>query len=161
MVNKKMIILVALIAIMCVAIGAIFLFNTTSYEKVELTPNGTSLEIPMKNMEYLGEVSGIKFWKWNYGSLAAYNSQQANNSSGAFALHVMDELLKNANIEMVDGFKVYRIDASQIDDFVGMDLEGKVYCISLDNETTHDNILICSNDKQEVTHVAQSVEYRN
>ena len=49
----------------------------------------------------------------------------------------------------------------QIFDIIKVNYNGKFYCIPLTNETTHDNILICCNDKNIAAHMAKSVEYKN
>uniref|UniRef100_UPI0025EE4B6D hypothetical protein n=1 Tax=uncultured Methanobrevibacter sp. TaxID=253161 RepID=UPI0025EE4B6D len=46
-------------------------------------------------------------------------------------------------------------------DIIKVNYNGKFYCIPLSNETTHDNILICCNDRDMAVHMAKSVQYKN
>ena len=46
-------------------------------------------------------------------------------------------------------------------DIIKINYNGKFYCIPLSNQTTHDNILICCNNKDMAVHIAQSVQYKN
>ena len=46
-------------------------------------------------------------------------------------------------------------------EIIKVNYKGKFYCIPLSNETTHDNILICCNDKDIAAHMAKSVQYKN
>ena len=46
-------------------------------------------------------------------------------------------------------------------DIIKVNYNGKFYCIPLSNETTHDNIMICCNDKDMAVHMAKSVKYKN
>ena len=66
----------------------------------------------------------------------------------------------------IDGFTCYVINADQlleihIFDIIKVNYNGKFYCIPLSNETTHDNIIICCNDKNMAVHMAKSVQYKN
>ncbi|MBR5954824.1 MAG: hypothetical protein IK021_05395, partial [Methanobrevibacter sp.] len=76
------------------------------------------------------------------------------------------ELIKNGENQNIDNFTCYVINADellkiQIFDIIKVNYNGKFYCIPLTNETTHDNILICCNDKNIAVHMAKSVEYKN
>ena len=75
--NKKIIIITVIILMV---IGVILLaFFNTGYERIEITPNGTSMDIPTNNMKYRGDMQGFKLWSWNYGALITYNNQTAGN----------------------------------------------------------------------------------
>ena len=69
-------------------------------------------------------------------------------------------------MQNIDGFTCYVINADQILevhilDIIKVNYNGKFYCIPLSNETTHDNIIICCNDKNMAVHMAKSVQYKN
>jgi len=46
-------------------------------------------------------------------------------------------------------------------DIIKVNYNGKFYCIPLSNETSHDNIIICCNNKDIAVHMAHSVIYKN
>jgi len=60
--NKKIMIAV-LVLVTCVTSGVILMLNTINYERVDITHNGTSIEIPLNHREYVGDISGVKCWK--------------------------------------------------------------------------------------------------
>ena len=59
---------------------------------------------------------------------------------------------------MINADEVLKI---SIFDIIKVNYNGKFYCIPLSNQTTHDNILICCNNKDVAVHMAKSVEYKN
>ena len=78
----------------------------------------------------------------------------------------MSDLVKNGEVENVDGITCYVLNADElleihVFDFIKVNYNGKFYCIPLHNETSHDNILIISKDKDIAVHMAKSVEYKN
>ena len=48
--NKKIMIGV-LVLVICVTSGVILMLNTINYERVDITHNGTSIEIPLNHRE--------------------------------------------------------------------------------------------------------------
>lgn len=162
--NKKIIIIGALILIICIVAVTTITLTTVNYDRIEITPNGTSIEIPTNNMEYLGDTAGVKIWKWNYGALVTYNSQEGNNTTalvGSLGFNAIKEMVQAGTKEDVNGITIYRIDARELYNSLKIDVNGRFYCIDIVNETTHDNIIICSNDRDTVLHMAQSIEYKN
>lgn len=163
--TKNIIIIGILLVIICILVGAIFgtLTNTVNYERIEIVPNGTSIEIPTNDAQYLGDTEGVKFWNWTNGALITYNSQEGNNAvelSGALGFYAIKELVRSGNSENIDGFTVYQLNSQQLSN-VNVTVNGDVlYCIHLVNETTHDNIVICCKDKDVALHMAKSIEYK-
>ena len=162
--NKKKIIIAVLILIICLVVGVILTINSINYERVEITPNGTSIEIPTDHREYVGDVSGVKCWKWNYGVLLSYDDSSANNSlnfSGiSIGFDMVEKLIKQNSKTIIDGYEVYMLDSNTLESIVKMNIDGKIYCIILDNETNHDTVVICCNDKNTIVHMAQSINYK-
>lgn len=159
--NKKIVLIAAIILI---AVGVVLLtFNNTGYERIELAPNGTSIDIPTNHMKYQGEMQGFKLWSWNYGALITYNNQTAGNGIQitGFSSDSLNELVKSNHSENIDGFTVYTLDGSNLLNSLKINVPGKIYCIYLTNETTSDYIVICCNDKDVTLHMAKSVEYKN
>lgn len=165
--NKK-IIIIGIILLIIIA-GVIFVILTTvDYERIEITPNGTSIEVPANQTKFDGDVESAKIWNWNNGILVTYNSHEDENLIKVTELgfNTLNELIKNGEKQDLDGFTGYVINADElleihIFDIIKVNYNGKFYCIPLSNETTHDNILICCNDKDMAVHMAKSVQYKN
>lgn len=165
--NKK-IIIIAIILLIIVA-GIIFVILTSvNYERIEITPNGTSIEVPANQTKYNGDVESAKIWNWNNGILVTYNSHEDKNLIKVTELgfNTLNEVIKNGEKQNIDGFTCYVINADElleihIFDIIKVNYNGKFYCIPLSNETTHDNILICCNNKDMAVHMAKSVKYKN
>lgn len=165
--DKKIIIIGIIILI--IAAGVIFVMLTSvNYERIDITPNGTSIEVPANQTKFNGNVEGAKIWNWDKGILVTYNSYEDKNLIKVTELgfNTLNELIKNGEKQNIDGFTCYVINADElleihIFDIIKVNYNGKFYCIPLANETTHDNILICCNDKDIAVHMAQSVRYKN
>ena len=136
--------------IICVLAGAIFgtLTNHVDYERIEITPNGTSIEVPTENAKYEGEINetGSKLWTFKQGSLTTFNSEEAMNArglyglSGAIGIKAINDMVLNhfEKREEIDGFTVYTLDGEKL----GIEGRNTMYCIITGNETSHDNIII-------------------
>lgn len=166
--DKKKKIIIGAIILIIAAIILVMILTTVNYEKLEITPNGTTIEVPANQTEFNGEYEGIKIWNWNTGILVAYNNHDDldNLNLGGVGFNALIELLKNAERQEIDGYTCYVINADDlfeihIFDFIKINYKGKFYCIPLSNETTHDNIIICCNDQGMATHMAKSVKYKN
>ena len=165
--NKKIIIIGIILLI--IAAGVIFVMLTSvNYERIDITPNGTTIEVPANQTEYDGNFEGAKIWNWNNGILVTYNNHEDPNFLQVTELGftALNELIKNGEKQDIDGVTCYVINADElleihIFDVIKVNYNGKFYCIPLANETTHDNIIICCNDKDMAVHMAKSVEYKN
>ena len=165
--NKKIIIIGVILLI--IAAGVIFVILTSvNYERIDITPNGTSMEVPANQTEYGGNVEGAKIWNWNNGILVTYNNHEDPNFLQVTELGftALEELIKNGEKQDIDGVTCYVINADElleihIFDVIKVNYNGKFYCIPLSNETTYDNIIICCNNKDMAVHMAKSVEYKN
>ena len=165
--NKK-IIIIGIIILIIVA-GILFVMLTSvNYERIEITHNGTSIDVPANQTKYAGDIESAKIWNWNNGMLITYNSNEDNNliKVSEIGFNAINELIKNGEKQNIDGFTGYVINADDlleihIFDIIKINYNGKFYCIPLSNETTHDNIIICCNDKDIAVHMAQSVQYKN
>lgn len=165
--NKKIIIIAIIILI--IAAGILFVVLTTvNYERIEITPNGTSIEVPANETKYNGKIESAKLWNWNNGVLITYNSYEDQSiiKVSEMGFNATNKIIKNGEKENIDGFECYVINAEDlieihIFDIIKVNYKGKFYCIPLSNETTHDNILICSNNKDIAVHMAKSVKYKN
>lgn len=165
--NKKIIIISIILLIL--AAGAIFVMLTSvNYERIDITPNGTTIEVPTNQTEYDGNIEGAKIWNWNDGILVTYNNHEDPNFLQVTELgfNALKEIIKNGEKQEIDGVTCYVINADElleihIFDIIKVNYNGKFYCIPLANETTHDNILICCKNKDIAVHMAKSVEYKN
>ena len=165
--NKKIIIIGIILLIIAAAIIFVIL-TSVNYERIDIIPNGTTIEVPANQTEYDGNVEGAKIWHWNNGILLTYNNHEDPNFIQVTELgfNAINELIKNGEKQNIDGITCYVINADElleihIFDIIKVNYNGKFYCIPLSNETTHDNILICCNDKNIAVHMAKSVVYKN
>ena len=167
MTNKK-IIIIGIIACMLIIAIAVILMNSVNYERIEITPNGTSIDVPVNQTDYLGEFEGIKIWNLDNGALITYNSHEGINTFQLtdFSFNAINEVIKKGEMENIDGFTCYVLNADELleihlFDIIKVNYNGKYYFIPLDNETTQDNIIIFSNDRDMALHMAKSVQYKN
>ena len=166
--NKKIIIIIGVIAIIVAAAIVFMVMTATPYERMEITPNGTSIEVPANQTVYQGSLGGAKAWKWHDGALITYNNHEDINnlmvvSSGFSAL---DDLVKNGEKQDLDGVTGYVVNADEllqihVFEFIKVNYNGKFYCIPLKNDTTQDNLIIISKDKDIAVHMAKSVIYKD
>ena len=166
--NKKIIIIIGIILLIIIASVIIVMLTSVQYEKIDITPNGTTIEVPANQTKYNGNVEGAKIWNWNNGILVTYNSHEDQSiiKVSELGFNTLNNLIKNGERQDIDGFTCYVINADQlleihIFDIIKVNYNGKFYCIPLSNETTHDNIIICCNDKNMAVHMAKSVQYKN
>ena len=166
--NKKIIIIIGIILLIIIAGVIIVMLTSVQYEKIDITPNGTTIEVPANQTKYHGNVEGAKIWNWNNGILVTYNSHEDQSiiKVSELGFNTLNNLIKNGERQDIDGFTCYVINADQlleihIFDIIKVNYNGKFYCIPLSNETTHDNIIICCNDKNMAVHMAKSVQYKN
>jgi hypothetical protein len=150
--NKKVIIICIILLIIVSGI-ILVIMTSVNYDRIEITPNGTSIEVPANQTKFNGEIESGKIWNWDKGILITYNSHEDNNILKVTELgfNALNELVKNREKQNIDGFTCYVINANDlleihIFDIIKVNYNGKFYCIPLTNETTHDNILICCND---------------
>jgi hypothetical protein len=126
------------------------------------------MEVPANQTKYDGEIESAKIWNWDKGILVTYNSHEDPNFIKVTELgfDTLNGIIKKGEIQHIDGLTCYVINADElleihIFDIIKVNYNGKFYCIPLSNETTHDNILICCNDRDMAVHMAKSVQYKN
>ena len=165
--NKKLSI-IAIIILIIIAIVILVMITWVNYERIDITPNGTTIEVPANQTKYDGSIQQAKIWNWNNGILVTYNSNEDKNiiKVSELGFNTLNNVIKNGERQNIDGFTCYVINADQlleihIFDIIKVNYNGKFYCIPLSNETTHDNIIICCNDKNMAVHMAKSVQYKN
>ena len=165
--NKKLSI-IAIIILIIIAIVILVMITWVNYERIDITPNGTTIEVPANQTKYDGSIQQAKIWNWNNGILVTYNNHEDKNliKVSELGFNTLNDVVKNGEKQDIDGFTCYVINADQlleihIFDIIKVNYNGKFYCIPLSNETTHDNIIICCNDKNMAVHMAKSVEYKN
>ena len=166
--DRKKIIIIGIIILIIAAAIILVMLTSVNYERIEITPNGTSIEVPANQTKYKGDVESAKIWNWNNGILVTYNSHEDRNPAKVTELgfNALNDLIKNGERQDIDGYTCYVINADKlleihIFDIVKVNYNGKFYCIPLANETSHDNLIICCNDKDMAVHMAKSVQYKN
>ncbi|MBR0370149.1 MAG: hypothetical protein IJH63_05440 [Methanobrevibacter sp.] len=166
--NKKIAIIIGIILLIIIARVILVMLTSVNYDRIDITPNGTSIEVPSNQTKYNGNVEGAKIWNWNNGILVTYNSHDDKNiiKVTELAFNALNNMIKNGEKQDIDGLTCYVVNADEllevhIFDFIKVNYNGKFYCIPLSNETTHDNIIICCKDKDIAAHMAKSVIYKN
>ena len=166
--NNKKIIIIGIIACILIFAIALMLLSSANYERIDITPNGTSIEVPVNKTEYVGELEGIKIWKMDNGALITYNDHEGINSFQLtnLSFNAIQDIIKKGEMQNIDGFTCYVLNADELlevhlFDIIKVNYNGKLYFIPLNNETTQDNIIIFSNDQDMALHMAKSVQYKN
>ena len=72
---------------------------------------------------------------------------------------MVEKLIKQNSKTNIDGYEVYMLDSNTLESIVKMDIDGKFYCIFLD-DANHDTVVICCNDKDVAVHMAHSINYK-
>ena len=164
--NKKAI-LIGIILLIAASVIIVMLMNSVQYERIEITPNGTSIDVPANQTEYKGNIDGVKIWNWEDGALLSYNSHAGSNIPLTdVGFNGLEEIVKKGKMETVNNITSYVLDADELlqirlFDIIQINYNGKFYFIPLSNETTHDEIIICSKDRNIALHMAESVKYKN
>lgn len=164
--HKQIIIIILIIILVSILtyIGyTIYNQNNITYQRVEIVPNATSIEIPVVDAKYLNDTNGVKFWNWSNGVLISYNSQEGVNNyglSGALGFYAIKELIHSGESETVDGFTIYKLSADKLSNILKTNTNKEFYCIHVFNDTTHDNIIICCENKEIALHMAKSIIYK-
>ena len=163
--NKKAI-LIGIILLIAASVIIVMLMNSVQYERIEITPNGTSIDVPANQTEYKGNIDGVKIWNWEDGALLSYNSHAGNIPLTDVGFNGLEEIVKKGKMETVNNITSYVLDADELlqirlFDIIQINYNGKFYFIPLSNETTHDEIIICSKDRNIALHMAESVKYKN
>lgn len=164
--NKKFYIIGIILLI--ILSGVIFIILTSvNYETIEITPHGTSIEVPANQTKYDGKFESLRLWNWNNGILLTYNNLEDKNliKMTEVGYNSIIKVVQNGQKQDLDGYEAYVINADEllaihIFDIIKVHYNGKLFCIPLSNNTTHDNILIICKDKDMAVHMAQSVKYK-
>ena len=164
--NKKMII-IGIILIIVAGVILVMLINQVNYERIEITPNGTSIDVPANQTKFRGNIEGVKIWNWDNGALVTYNTHEGSGISKLTGLsfNALNEIIKNGEVQTVDNYTCYVINADELleihlFDIIKVNFKGKFYCFCLNNETSYDNIIICCKDRDMALHMAKSVHYK-
>lgn len=165
--RKKTIIIGIILLIIACAI-LVLVITHVNYEKIEITPNGTTIDVPANKTKFQGNIEGIKIWNWDNGVLVTHNSHEGSGISKITGLsfNALNELIKKGEMQKIDNYTCYVINADElleihVFDIIKVNYNGKFYCIPLANETSHDNLIICCKDRDMALHMAQSVKYKN
>ena len=132
--NKKIIIIVGIILLIIAACVIFVMLTTVNYEKIDITPNGTTIEVPANKTKYAGNVEGAKIWNWDNGILVTYNSNEDKNIIKVTELgfNSLNKLIQNGEKQTIDGYTCYVINADKlleihIFDIIKVNYNGKFY----------------------------------
>ena len=113
--DKKKIIIIGLI-LLITACALIVLLTSVNYERIYITPNGTSIEVPANQTEYSGNVEGAKIWNWDNGMMVTYNNHEDPSFIQVTELGFsgLNSIIKNGEKQNIDGVTCYVIDADEL-----------------------------------------------
>ena len=114
--DKKKMIIIGIILLIIVA-GAIFVILTSvNYDRIDITPNGTTIEVPANQTKYDGNFEGAKIWHWTNGILVTYNSHEDPNfiKVSELGFNTLNDVIKNGEKQNIDGFTCYVINADEL-----------------------------------------------
>lgn len=155
MLEKKHIIIIILI-ITIVILGALVgytLLNQTQYQTIQLS-NGTTIDVPKTDDSTWSEIGyGVKTYSCpsKHFSLTSYNSQEYPNIIGAGGFAIARDLLLNGSGD-VENYNGYPIKENLINNT-------RFYIVSAVNESSHDNIIIASEDLGILKHALDTLKY--
>lgn len=149
--NKIIIIaLVAAIAVLCISIGYLML-NSVQYETINIS-NGTTIDVPKAaDASWTKDGYGIKTYSCQskHTVMTTFNSQEDWNLVGAAGFAMARDVLMNgaANVENYNGHQIKEntVNGTQY------------YIVFISNNTTHDNIVIGSDNLDIVKHMIDSL----
>ena len=113
--DKKIIIIGIIILILAAGVFLLIL-TSTNYERINITPNGTSIEVPYNQTQYDGILEVPKYGNWNSGVLVTYNSHEDENiiKLTEFGFNTLSEIIKNEYNQNIDDFTCYVINADEL-----------------------------------------------
>ena len=169
--RKHLIIISLLVIIIFILIGALFSVLThNEYERIEVVPNGTSMELPINNLTNYSDVptKGFKIWSFEQGNITSFNTKEVKarfHGTNFYSEKGLDEFneLKNTilkNYEETDKINEYYI--YTVNSEILGDVDGKtMYVIFLcSNDKTGDNIIIMADNKDITLNIAKSVDLK-
>ena len=85
------------------------MLTSVNYDRIDITPNGTSIEVPSNQTKYNGNVEGAKIWNWNDGVLVTYNSNEDKNIIKVTELgfNALNNLVKNGEKQLFVPFEAF------------------------------------------------------
>lgn len=141
----KIVVIVAIIA--CASAMTYILFFNEHYETIRVS-NTASLEVPVGNGINTSHVNGSSIYQISNGkgvSIMSYNSNNKDLSSAIGFAAVKKMFVGSVNNS--DSLYEAEINGS------------KIYSIATGNNTTHDNIIISSHDKDTTLKIYESIKY--
>lgn len=151
--NRKYIIigLVALILALGSVLGYMVMFHV-DYERVNIS-SATTMEVPKAADSSWSEHNGIKEFTCPSKKVIVKAINSAENftrENGKAFLSVRDSLIKNAtSIESYNGYDIVQKKVNGTD----------YYIVSISNKTSHDNILILSENLDVLKHMIDSIKF--
>lgn len=155
MLEKKHIIIIILI-IVIITLGTLIgytLLNQTEYQTIKLS-NGTTIDVPKTDDATWSEIGyGVKSYSCpsKHFSLTSYNSQENPSLIGVGGFAIARDMLLNGSND-VENYNGHQIKENVINNT-------HFYIVSTGNDTSHDNIIIGSDDLGMLKHVLGTLHY--
>lgn len=152
--KKQIIIIVLIIAIIIIAgLIAYTMLNQTQYQTIQIS-NGTTIEVPKTDDATWSDIGyGIKSYSCpsKHFVLTSFNSGENTNIIGAGGFAIARDALLEGAID-VENYKGYQIKENTVNDT-------HFYIVSAGNDTTHDNIIIGSEDLGMLKHALDTLHF--
>ena len=153
--KKHVIIIILAIIILLAGSVAFMTLNQTKYQTINIS-NATTIEAPVADdVSWTVDENGIKTYACpsKHTSLMSFNSEENTGIVGAAAYaQARDSMLEGASD--VENYNGYAIKENTINNV-------KYYIVSTANNSTHDNIVICSESLDILHHMLDSLKYGN
>ena len=151
--NKKRIIGILIILIVIVAAVGLYLFynNDVEYNNVQLSDT-CNIEMPVSNNITNKTIENMTALNYN-----SYDSGLAESVAKAVVYDTYFESYKTGAIDITQNESQYVNKANN--DSIWYNKEDNYYMASVGNSTTHDNLLVISENKDIIEHILGSIRY--
>lgn len=150
--NQKHIIIIAAAVILCAAAAYVLFADTTQYTRMELAENGTTIEVP-DNMRAQSNYSSLGLLVLKNDNTLVVSFNNAGNGLGDLIDFdaVKDKLFKSneRNVTLKDP------------SVAGHTLKGEYTAVYASNDTTQDNIIVISKDKNVAARIIDSIQWKS
>ena len=149
--DRKYIIIIIAAVLLCGAAAYFMLAGTTTYTRIELAENGTTIEVP-ENMVAQSNYTalGVVVLKGDNTLVVSFNDAKSGLGSLIDFDAVRSTIFKNneRNVTLKDP------------SVAGYTLKGEYTAVYASNDTTQDNIIVISKDKNIADHIIESVQWK-
>ena len=149
--NQKYIIIIIAAVLLCGAAAYFMLADTTQYTRIALAENATTIEVP-ENMVTQSNYTalGLLVLKNDNTLVVSFNGEKSGLGGLVDFDAIKNTIFKNGetNVTLKDP------------GIAGYTLKGEYTAVYASNDTTHDNIIVVSKDKNTAGHIIESIQWK-